>query len=161
MCCAMPRAMTHTMIDRGYESKARRAPERRSKTRWQLIAFAAVGVLATATHYATALVASASVGLYLGYGIGYIVALGASYTLHQTITFRACAPGLSGQRFVRFVAVSLLAMSVSQVGLWVGTHMLRLPNWQALGLAAAIAPAITFVLSKAWVFRVRGSEPAQ
>jgi putative flippase GtrA len=118
----------------------------------QAATFGAVGAAATATHVVVALALhqyggmsplSANVG-------GYTAAVLISYFGNSVLTFRK--PAANGRQFGRFVVVSLAALALNQLLVFLLTETLRLPFAIALVPVVVIVPIFTFVLSKLWAF---------
>jgi len=120
----------------------------------QLAWFAAVGVTATLTHFATAMFALSyfACSLLCANLLGYCLAVAVSIFGHSYLTFRS---RLTRQVVQRFLVVSLVTLLISQ-GLLASIQDM-LPSYVALALAVVVIPALTFVLNKLWVFTlVRG-----
>jgi len=119
----------------------------------QVPLFAVVGALATLTHVACALAARELAGLtpLQANLVGYLAAVGVSYLGNARLTFRRRA--LHGPQFVRFAAVSLLGLALTQGLTWLLVERLGWPFWAGLAVVAVAVPALSFVLSRAWAFR--------
>ena len=115
--------------------------------------FIAVGVTATACQVGVSLAAQRLLGLgpMAATLVGYGASVGVSYLGNSLFTFRRRA--LHGPQFVRFAAISLAGLAINQGVVFVATHLLGWPLWQALIPVVAIVPASTFVMSKLWAFR--------
>jgi putative flippase GtrA len=119
----------------------------------EINAFAIVGVVATACHYATALGAHHFVGLapMNATFAGYVASVGVSYLGNSLFTFRR--PALHGPQFVRFAVISLAGLAMNQTIVFVATRRFGLPFYEALIPVVIIVPASTFLMSKFWAFR--------
>jgi putative flippase GtrA len=118
----------------------------------ELASFAAVGVAATATHYAVALglngllhVAPLKANI-----AAYLCAVIVSYLGNARLTFRAGPLGAA--QFARFAAVSLTGFAINQAVVWAGLTWAGWPYAVALVPALLLAAAATFALAKLWAF---------
>lgn len=118
----------------------------------QFVRFGFVGVAATVTHYLVATVLAAVFTPYAANLGGYLAAVGLSYHGHTRLTFRVSR---DAGRLPRFVAVSLSALGLSELVLYLGLATLGLPHALALLLAVLTVPPVTFVAARWWVFRDR------
>lgn len=119
----------------------------------QIARFAAVGVTATATHYAAAMTIALAASPYLANLAGYATAVGVSYFGHQRFTFGLRGGGIAHFRHLpRFAATSLSALALSQLVL-AAARLWAAPEALALGAAVLIVPPYTFLLGRFWVFR--------
>jgi putative flippase GtrA len=118
----------------------------------QLVVFGMVGVFATLTHYLVALFFHEilNVNLYVCNLIGYCSAVTVSYFGHGMLTFQV---NLNHSVFVRFVVVSVTTFLVSEGILAVMENTLQFSHRISLAVVVLTIPLITFILSKAWVFR--------
>lgn len=119
----------------------------------QIPLFAIVGAFATLTHVAVALIVREIGGLspMAANFAGYLMAVGVSYTGNARLTFRRRA--LHAPQIVRFAAVSLAGLALTQGLTWGLVEELGWPFWLALGVIAVAVPAMSFVLSRLWAFR--------
>jgi putative flippase GtrA len=115
--------------------------------------FAVVGLLATATHLVTALVAreGLSASPMTANFAGYVAAVGVSYLGNARWTFGR--PALHGVQFVRFLVVSLAGLGLNQAITWLVAVRLGLPFWVALGAVVTVVPVFSFLISRLWAFR--------
>lgn len=119
----------------------------------RILRFGVVGGAATTTHFLTALglAATASVPLVAANALAFLSAFGVSLFGHHYWTFRSHHPLLQTlPRFGMialggFLASTLLLSGVIAADL--GGDMVK------LAMAALIVPAVTYVLSRCWVFR--------
>lgn len=119
----------------------------------QVPLFALVGAVATVTHVVAALAARELSGLspLAANFVGYLCAVGVSYLGNARFTFRRAV--LQGPQFVRFVAVSLAGLALTQGLTWLLVEQMRWPFWAGLGVVAVAVPALSFVLQRLWAFR--------
>lgn len=122
--------------------------------------FVVVGVTATAGQVVGSLAAQHWLGLgpILASLAGYAVGVCVSYFGNSRFTFRR--PALHGPQFVRFATISLTGLAINLSIVWVATHTLGWPLWQAMIPVVMLVPTATFVMSKFWAFRVPAAEPA-
>lgn len=115
--------------------------------------FGAVGVAATLTHVLIALALEGLAGVepLIANLIGYTTGIGVSYFGHARLTFGA--PSRDGAQFARFLAVTLFALGLNQLIVWVSVHRLGWEFWMALVAVVLLVPGPTFVLAKLWAFR--------
>ncbi|HUO11686.1 MAG TPA: GtrA family protein [Caulobacteraceae bacterium] len=118
--------------------------------------FIAVGLAATACNYVAALAAQrfGHIGPMAAQMAGYLASVSISYFGNSLLTFRR--PPLHGPQIVRFMTISLFGLVVGLGAVFVGSHLMGLPFWQAEIPVVVLVPAATFVMSKFWAFR----EPA-
>jgi putative flippase GtrA len=120
----------------------------------QMLAFAAVGLAATLTHYCVALLAAQSLPVTWANPVGFIVAFFVSYGGHVHFTFQVKGEHRRHrQRLPRFAVTAATGFLIGQAILLVLTRLTDGSDWLVLGLAVGSVPAITFLLSKLWVFR--------
>jgi putative flippase GtrA len=121
----------------------------------QVPLFAIVGIAATLTHVAAALAARGLAGLapLEANLVGYLSAVGVSYFGNGRLTFRRSV--LHGAQFVRFAAVSLLGLALTQALTWLLVERSGWPFPAGLAVVAVAVPALSFVLQRLWVFRTR------
>lgn len=119
----------------------------------QVPLFAIVGVAATLTHVAAALAARELGGLspMAANFVGYGCAVGVSYLGNARFTFRRAV--WHGPQFIRFVAVSLLGLALTQGLTWLLVVRMGWPFWMGLSVVAVAVPALSFVLQRLWAFR--------
>ncbi len=121
----------------------------------QAAAFAAVGVAATATHAAVALVAHGALGAgdFLANFLGYVGAVGVSYVGNARITF--LRPVRHRGQMLRFAVVSLAGLALGQAIIWATTRKLGLPFPVALVPVVILVPVFSFGASRLWAFAAR------
>ena len=122
--------------------------------------FVVVGVTATAGQVVGSLAAQHWLGLgpILASLAGYAVGVCVSYFGNSRFTFRR--PALHGPQFVRFATISLTGLAINLSIVWVATHTLGWPLWQAMVPVVMLVPTATFVMSKFWAFRLPAAESA-
>lgn len=111
-----------------------------------------VGALATAVHYIVALclVMFSETGVLLANFTAYCVAVAVSYIGHTRITFGAA---VNRNNFIRFLAVSLSALGLSQLVLFVMQRADILSYQFNLVLGVGVIPLYSFLCNKFWVYR--------
>lgn len=114
--------------------------------------FAVTGALATAVHVLVAYTALLVVAVspFSANLVAFCVALAFSYIGHARWTFRR--PGLGLLEFVRFSGVAVCAFAAGN-GFLLACKLYALPDGVALGFSIAVVPAVSFLLSRALVFR--------
>ena len=118
----------------------------------EVLIFGAVGVAATGTHAAAALIAHNLGGLSaLGANlVGYLAAVLVSYLGNAWFTFGK--PARYAGQFARFLAVSLLALGMNQLIVYYCTSLLGWPFTLTLGLVVVLVPIFSFLMAKLWAF---------
>ncbi len=125
----------------------------RRHTLRQLATFGVVGLAGTATHYVTALASAQFVHPLIANLFGYCLAVGVSYGGHHRYTFRVHrAEARHRRRFPRFVIVSLSAVTLSEVVLWLALKQTDWPLWLSQLAAISVVPPVTYLLGRYWVF---------
>lgn len=129
-------------------------PPMRRGSVWQMIRFCLVGMLATATHFATALFVLDELHFRpsLANASGFALALVVSFLGHSFFTFRAAvSPG----SVARFVVVSLTTVVLGSVWVeWLTRHTI-LPSVYVIAIGAVASAGFNFVGHSAWSFRHR------
>jgi putative flippase GtrA len=119
----------------------------------ELVRFGLVGCLATATHlgvfYATHL--GLDVHPTLATTIAFACAVGVSYSLNRSWTFRAT--GSHMRHFPRFVAIALGGAALNATIMQVGVEVLGWSPSHCLLIIVLVLPALAFVLQRQWGFR--------
>ena len=120
--------------------------------------FVLVGVLATACQVGVSLATQRWLGTeaMVASLIGYAASVGVSYLGNSLFTFRR--PALHGPQFAKFATISLTGLALNLSLVFVFTHALAWPLWQAMIPVVLIVPPSTFVMSKLWAFRVAAPE---
>lgn len=118
----------------------------------EVVFFGLVGALATVVHYSTALclVAFAGVGVLTANFLAYCTAVAVSYLGHTRFTFSSA---VSRHTFARFMVMSLSALVLSQLVLFVLQRVDFLPYQLNLLLGVGVIPVYSFLCSKFWVYR--------
>lgn len=118
----------------------------------ELAVFGAVGVLATLTHYFSAILAVELLGFHVMVAnvLAYCVAVGVSFFGHSILTFRVA---MSRSRFVKFITVSLSALAVSQALLWLLTFSALFGHRINMLAVVFVVPIYSYILNKFWVYK--------
>lgn len=117
----------------------------------EAIAFGAVGIGATLTHFLTASVAVfAGAGLSGANVIGFAVAFLVSYLGHYYLSFRSTKAHRAA--FWRFALVALIGFGVNNAVLQLIRLATGLYDMRSLGVALVTAAGAVFLLSKFWAF---------
>jgi putative flippase GtrA len=117
----------------------------------RLLAFAAVGALATVVHVgvASGLIVSAGRAAPAANGVAFCVATLVSYALNARLTFRR---PLTRGGLARFLAVALgglgLSMGLSGLAAAAGWHYLA-----GIGLVVLTVPPLTYAAHSRWTYR--------
>ena len=123
----------------------------------EVAAFVVVGVTATITHYAVAM--TIFYGLDWGWSAlwsnfaAFCVAFMVSYLGNAIWVFPETR--LGPRSFVRFLAISLVSLSLNQIIVYTLMDVVGIPYWQALIAVLMIVPPITFVALKYWGVKTR------
>ena len=120
----------------------------------RLARFGLVGVTCTVLHAGVAMAALKWLGAspVMANGVGFIVALGASWLGQTLYTFgHAVSLGASA----RFVVVASSAALFSSVVVYALDHYTPLPDRGTVILAAIAAACLSFALHSLWTFRQR------
>ncbi len=126
----------------------------------EIAVFIAVGLLATAVHYAVALSLTVLLPLTLANPCGFAVALIVSYLGHARLTFSAMAGQISHrERFPRFALVALGGFALNQSIVLILSQT-TLPNWLVLGARLPWCRSQPSSLRKFWVFAARKGRTA-
>ena len=119
----------------------------------QLARFAAVGVVATLTHVAVALLATYQFALppLQANLAGFIVAVGVSFQGHLRVTFRVKNP----QRYhlYRFIVLSVTSLAISSLITAIGTRNGG-DMWLVMVFVALIVPLSSFFVARLWAFAI-------
>lgn len=125
----------------------------RNPTTRQLVAFAAIGSLATITHAASAVSANIWLGLtpFISNLFGYCCAVLISYFGNARLTFKRRV--FDKTQFFRFFTISIAALGLSQLLVVILTGPLNLSFAIALIPVTTLVPMFSFAASKLWAFR--------
>jgi putative flippase GtrA len=120
--------------------------------------FVLVGVLATACQVGVSLAAQRWIGLEAMAAslTGYAASVGVSYLGNSRFTFRR--PALHAPQFAKFATISLTGLALNLSLVFVCTHNLAWPLWQAMIPVVLIVPPSSFLMSKLWAFRAAEPE---
>lgn len=118
----------------------------------EIVVFGAVGILATLTHYFSAIFAVELLAwdVMIANVFAYCVAVGVSFFGHSMLTFRTT---MSRERFIKFAAVSLSALAVSQALLWLLTYVGVFGHRVNMLAVVFVVPAYSYILNKFWVYK--------
>ena len=113
--------------------------------------FGAVGIFATVIHYSVALLCIEQLDMQplIANVIAYCSAVIVSYLGHSSLTFKAKR---TKSNAIKFVTVSLLALTASQAILHFLTIYTPLNHRLILLVVVFSIPALSFVLNKYWVY---------
>lgn len=119
---------------------------------WQLMVFACIGVVATATHFTLALAANTQAGLgpLAANVVGYLGSVLVSYVGNARLTFQRGV--FDRAQFTRFAIVSLAGLALGQGITYLATQAFKLPFQIALIPVITVVPAFTFIASRLWAF---------
>lgn len=118
----------------------------------QLVVFCVVGAALTAVYFVVANVGSVMLGLapQSASGGAYLATIPLGYFAHRRITFRSART--HSIAVPRFVAASFVGVLIAWVVPYVAVHAFAVPHWAAYLAVSVLAPAISFVLMRFWVF---------
>jgi putative flippase GtrA len=118
----------------------------------QFLRFGVIGVAATLTHIAAALVMIERLGIDImaANAFAFCIAFPVSYFGNHAWTFRA--NGGHGMHVPRFLATSLGGLALNQAIVFVATRHFGLHYLTAILIVVALVPLLTFVASKLWAF---------
>lgn len=118
----------------------------------QLLKFGLVGLLATAVHAATYLIAVLKdVAPLAANAGGFCMAFLFSFVGHWRWTFIQSAMP-ARRAFAKFLLTSLIGFASNGVLTWVSTDALHLPSASALVGILFVTPLLVFFLAKHWAF---------
>lgn len=125
----------------------------------QAFRFAVVGAIATATHFvvAVACVCSLAFDPQLANVAGFLVAFVVSFAGQWRWTFRQQAAPLA-HALPWYFAVSVAAFAINAVAYHLLLAFAPIRYDVALAMVLAGVAVMTFVLSRRWVFRIRGRQ---
>lgn len=118
----------------------------------EIVVFSLVGILATLTHYFSAIFVIELFGWHvmLANVVAYCIAVGVSFFGHSVFTFKAA---MTRHRLVRFVVVSLTALLLTQL-LLLGLTKIAWSGYRINMLAVVcVVPIYSYVVSKLWVYK--------
>ncbi len=118
----------------------------------ELVRFGIVGVAATLVHVGVAVACVEAAGLdpFVANLLAFTTAVGISYVGHMYVTFGA--RGAHAQRLPRFVATALLGLGLNQLIMATWVSALEWDYRGALAIVVTLVPALTYAVSKKWVF---------
>lgn len=123
-----------------------------SNSRGELLIFCIVGVIATLTHYFSALLVHEVLNwpLWLCNIFGYLSAVSVSYIGHGKFTFKAKH---STTLLQRFTLVSIATVSLSELLLILLEIGLNWPAQLTLLIIATTIPTLSYLFNRLWVFK--------
>lgn len=119
----------------------------------QIARFATVGVAATLTHVGVLGLAHWALGAgpQLANVFGFLVASSVTYWGNQRWTFEGRASHSDAAS--RFVLLAAASLGASSAATWIATDVMGWGVAGAMALVVTTVPALSFVLSRVWVFR--------
>ena len=119
----------------------------------QVMKFLTVGGGATAMHVATALALNglANVPPLWANVLAFLAASGVTYFGNWRWTFDAASP--HGLAVPRFMALSLSCFAVNQAIVYAFVEWAGRPLWVAMIPVVLVIPALSFWLSRTWIFQ--------
>ena len=126
-------------------------------TFWTLLRFAIIGGVNGTVYAATYLAVSNVFGLqpFLASASGYLAGLMAGFLLHRNFTF--LASGRVHMEFFRYLVAQAVILGVLSIVAQIGARSLPWPTWVVIASGILLAPPMTFVLLRFWVFRKSAS----
>jgi len=127
----------------------------RSPTSWQdvrePVVFGVVGVSLALIYFVMAYALS-GIGLEpaVASGLAYTLMIPPAYFAHRIITFRSSA--LHRVAFPRFVVTSCMGVALSWLIPYLGSTLFAAPHWLSFLAVCVIAPTVSFLTTRAWVF---------
>jgi putative flippase GtrA len=120
----------------------------------EIIRFAGVGLLATATHSGVYLLLAGVIAPQLANLAGYLAAVSLSYIGHLHVTFRGGGHSKTAghKRPLRFAAVSLFGLLLNAGFVMLTTQILQAPPSVAAIFMISVTPVVTYILLKFWVY---------
>lgn len=119
-----------------------------------MVRYGLVGIVATIIHSGIALMMHEWLGVdpFWSHAAGFCGGLISAYFGHYHYSFKD--DGAHKNRFPKFVISSLVGFGLHQGGVLVLVNQFQLDySTQALPLLMVAVPALTFLMSKFWVFR--------
>lgn len=122
--------------------------------------FAVVGVFQNAVNVATfAVVVAQDVPYRVAAVLAAAVALAVSFLLNRSWTFASAASGHIGGQALRFSVTFVTAVAAGLLLLSAGVELVGLAPIVAQIVAIAIVAPLSFLVTRAWVFRAASSDP--
>ena len=130
-----------------------RDPERAAPLTVRLMRFIVVGVAATVTHVAIALVCIDifRFGVQLGTFTAFSVALCLSYLLHRSWTYESS--GRHVRLFPRFATVACTGYALNASIMWLTVEVVKESYYIGLAVVVVVIPVFSFVIHSWWTFR--------
>jgi putative flippase GtrA len=119
----------------------------------QFSRFGLIGVISTVVHVVVGLALNELAGMNAFWAnlVAFCCALGVSYLGQTRLTFPESTA--DGPAFTRFVAVTIVGLTLNQVIVWVTTSFFGGPYRLALAIVVIAVPAVTVPLLKYWALR--------
>jgi putative flippase GtrA len=132
--------------------------ERRVKTptSWnelrEPLVFGIVGISLAFVYFVVAYAGSSGMGLEpsIASGGAYLLMIPLAYFAHRIITFRSSA--VHGVAFPRFVVTSCMGVALSWLIPYLASQLFAAPHWLAFLAVCVIVPALSFLVTRGWVF---------
>lgn len=117
-----------------------------------LMAFGAVGVLATIVHFVVGLgiVGAGLMSPFNANILAFLTAFGVSYVGHRRFTYASTAP--AARTLPRFFLVAVLGLGLNQVIVYLLVDVLGWSYLAALVVVVSLVPAVVYVIGR-WAFR--------
>ncbi|WFP49056.1 GtrA family protein [Methylomonas sp. EFPC3] len=125
-----------------------------SQTKWQILKFAIVGGLATATHagiFAFVIETQLAQALEANF-IAFAVAFLISFLGQYHWTFRNSSDTHWSKKMTKFLIVALIGLGLNTAGVLVIVERLLLPYHYAILFMVTVVPVTTFIINKKWAF---------
>lgn len=123
-------------------------------TKWQILKFAIVGGLATATHAGLfafiieAQIAQALEANFIAFAVAFLISFLGQY--HWT--FRNTGDSHWTRKILKFLVVALTGLGLNTAGVLIIVDWLLLPYPFAVIFMVTVVPATTFIINKKWAF---------
>jgi len=114
--------------------------------------FGVVGIIATITHVACFAVAHSALFVppVPANGIAFLVAFLVGFAANSAWTFKA--RGQMGRRLVQYLGVALCGLALNSALMYFAVYVAQWSPYAGIALSIAITPALTYTLSRRWVF---------
>jgi putative flippase GtrA len=140
-------AIASSHLSRGGRSLARSQPVT------EFVRFGLVGCLATITHVAVFYATERGLDLHptLATTVAFFCAVGVSYSLNRSWTFRVAAD--HARHLPRFVSIALACAVLNATIMHVGVELLGWSPTACLAIIILVLPGLSFGLQRQWGFR--------
>jgi len=124
---------------------------------FRFVTFSLVGVVNTLVYYLVyyLLFEVMSLDYLVASALAFLVSVINSYWLNSTLTFRDDARHSSGE-FARFSIVSMAALVVNLLGMYLAVELFGIPPLLAPLLVIPLAVGVNFAGNQFWAFRRAG-----